>query len=122
VHALQVAEDLAAQVEHDLLAGPLHVVGLQEFEDEGEEQQSEIDCRDLYDAGQGPWAEPIPEGRGCSLRRRQIAVNGDFYEIGADYVGNRLQDDRDDRNPDVHAIGAQVGEQPAHQAAVICFP
>ena len=29
VHALQMAEDLAAHVEHDLLAGPLHEVGLQ---------------------------------------------------------------------------------------------
>ena len=29
VHALQVAEDLAAHVEHDLLPGPLHQVGLQ---------------------------------------------------------------------------------------------
>ena len=28
-HALEVAEDLAAQVEHDLLAGPLHQVGLE---------------------------------------------------------------------------------------------
>ena len=27
-HALQVAEDLAAHIEHDLLAGPLHQVGL----------------------------------------------------------------------------------------------
>ncbi len=32
VHALHVAEDVAAQIEHDLLAGPLHQVGLNEFE------------------------------------------------------------------------------------------
>jgi hypothetical protein len=31
VHALHVAEDIAAQVEHDLLAGPLHQVGLNKF-------------------------------------------------------------------------------------------
>src|SRR5208283_3170546 len=35
VHVLQVAKDLAAQVEHDLLAGPLHQVGLDELEGEG---------------------------------------------------------------------------------------
>ncbi len=29
VHALDVAEDLAAEIEHDLLAGPLHEVGLE---------------------------------------------------------------------------------------------
>ena len=34
VHALQVAEDLAAQIEHDLLAGPLHQVGLEELQDD----------------------------------------------------------------------------------------
>ena len=32
VHALHVAEDLAAQVEHDLLPGPLHQVGLHKFQ------------------------------------------------------------------------------------------
>ena len=35
VHALHVAEDVAAQIEHDLLAGPLHQVGLNEFEEVG---------------------------------------------------------------------------------------
>ena len=50
-HALQVAEDLAAQVEHDLLAGPLHGVGLQEFEQVGDEQRAEVEQADLRDAG-----------------------------------------------------------------------
>ena len=52
-HALQVAEDLAAQVEHDLLAGPLHQVGLQQFEQEGEEQAAEVDGGDKSDAAHG---------------------------------------------------------------------
>ncbi len=34
VHVLQVAEDLAAQIEHHLLSGPLHEVGLHEFQRE----------------------------------------------------------------------------------------
>src|SRR5215467_9882965 len=38
VHALQMAEDLATKVEHDLLPGPLHEVGLEEFEYEREYQ------------------------------------------------------------------------------------
>ena len=50
VHALQMPEDLAAQIEHHLLPGPLHEVGLQEFKNEGEDQQPEIDARDLRDA------------------------------------------------------------------------
>ncbi len=32
MQALQVAEDLAAQIEHHFLAGPLHEVGLQELQ------------------------------------------------------------------------------------------
>ncbi len=53
-HALQMAEDLAAQVEHDLLAGPLHQVGLEELQHEGNEQRAEVEETDLRDAGH--WA------------------------------------------------------------------
>ena len=38
VHALQVAENLAAQVEHDFLSGPLHEVSLQKFENKSQQQ------------------------------------------------------------------------------------
>ncbi len=54
MHALQVAENLAAQVEHHFLPGPLHEVGLQELEHEGEHQQAEINCRNLRDPVQRP--------------------------------------------------------------------
>ncbi len=61
VHALQVAEDLAAQVKHDFLAGPLHEVGLQEVEEKSEDQHAYVDGGDLRDAGQRPGAQPVPE-------------------------------------------------------------
>ena len=49
----RVAENLAAQVEHDFLPGPLHEIGLQEFETrKSEDEQSEIDAGDLRDAMQ----------------------------------------------------------------------
>ena len=51
MHALQMAEDLAAQVEHDLLAGPLHQVGLDKFEDVGNQQRAEVEQASLGDAG-----------------------------------------------------------------------
>jgi hypothetical protein len=35
VHALHVAEDVAAQIEHDLLADPLHQVNLNELKEIG---------------------------------------------------------------------------------------
>ena len=61
VQALQMAEDLAAEIEHHFLAGPLHEVGLQKLEQEAEDQQSDIDGRDLRDAGDGVRAEPTPD-------------------------------------------------------------
>ena len=59
-----MAEDLAAQIEHYLLAGPLHEVGLQEFQEEAEDQQSNVNSRDLRNAGDRARAKPIPEAGG----------------------------------------------------------
>ena len=53
VQALQVAEDLAAEIEHHFLSGPLHVIGLQELEQEAEDKQADVDGCDLRDAGDG---------------------------------------------------------------------
>jgi hypothetical protein len=36
VHPLQMPEDLAAQIKHHLLPGPLHVIGLEKFKEEAE--------------------------------------------------------------------------------------
>ena len=58
VHVLQVAEDLAAQVKHDVLTGPLHEVGLGIFEAEADYQRAYIDQGNLADASQGIVAEP----------------------------------------------------------------
>ena len=49
VHALDVAENLTAHVEHDFLSGPLHQVGLDELEQVTENQRGQIDARDLRD-------------------------------------------------------------------------
>ena len=53
LHALDMGEDLAAHVEHDLLAGPLHEVGLDELEKEGEDKGAEVEKGALRDAGGG---------------------------------------------------------------------
>ena len=45
VHPLQMAVELAAQVEHHLLSGPLHQVGLGEFEEESEQQHAQVTGR-----------------------------------------------------------------------------
>jgi hypothetical protein len=43
VHALQMAEDLGAQIKHGHLPGPLHKIGLQIFQEEAEDQQGNVD-------------------------------------------------------------------------------
>ena len=51
MHALEVPEDLAAHVEHDLLPGPLHQVGLDKLQQIAEHQRCEINAGNLGDAG-----------------------------------------------------------------------
>ena len=61
VQVLQVAEDLAAQIEHHFLAGPLHQVGLDELQREGEQQKPDIKAANLGDAGEGCVAEVVTD-------------------------------------------------------------
>ena len=53
VHALDVAKDLAAHVEHDLLPGPLHQVGLHELQQVAQHQGAQVDAGDLGHAHRG---------------------------------------------------------------------
>jgi hypothetical protein len=62
MHALEVAEDFFAQVEHDHLPGPLHEIGLQVFEEETEEQESDVEQSDLRDTDQRFGAEGLAGG------------------------------------------------------------
>jgi len=51
VHVLQMTENLAPQVEHDLLASPLHEVGLRELQDKTQSDNARVDSPNLRDAG-----------------------------------------------------------------------
>ncbi len=59
VHVLQVAENLAAEIEHDFLPGPLHEIGLRVFQSKADQQQRQI--------GEPSWAMPTS---GSGLRKR----------------------------------------------------
>ena len=56
VHALDVAEDLAAHVEHDFLSGPLHQVGLHELQQVAEHQRGQVDAGDLRHPHHRHWS------------------------------------------------------------------
>ena len=51
----------------------------------------------------------------------QIAINRHFGEIRPEHVGERLQQDRNQRNRHLPAVGTQILQQPRHQPAVIRF-
>ena len=92
---LDVTEDLAAEIEHDLLSSPLHHVGLQELEQEGEGESAEIERTDLRDALDGVAAEMAGEPGKLAGSGREEGVDGYFHEERARNVGGRLDKDAD---------------------------
>jgi hypothetical protein len=74
VHALHVPEDVAAQIEHDLLADPLHQVDLNELEEISRDQHGQVDGGQARDALRlAPLRKHMGEGLHCWLpsgRRR----------------------------------------------------
>ena len=110
-HALEMAEDLAAQVEHDLLAGPLHQVGLDELKTEGGQKGSEIDHGELGDAAYRRGIEMTREP-GELVRRSvgHVGVDRDLDEVGAHDIGGSFDDDGYRREDNLKTVGAKVGE------------
>ncbi len=91
VHALHVAEDVAAQVEHDLLAGPLHQIRLNELKNVRTEQGKKIDFGQFRDPfvriSRQPPCEPVG---GRPSIPCQVAVDGDLDEVWAGDITERF--------------------------------
>ena len=124
-HALEVAEDLATHVEHDLLAGPLHEVGLEEFEEEGEKERGEVEAgdeRDAADGRDGVVAEVARQpGELFGRLGRHVGVDGDGDEERAGDVAEGFDENGEEGQAGLQLVGLQVGEQTAHQARVVGF-
>ena len=87
VHALNMAENLAAHVEHDLLSGPLHQVGLHELQQVAEHQRAQVDAGDLCDPHHGIGAQPAgPRRRVQGGPCGHVAIDGNFRQIGAEHI------------------------------------
>ncbi len=121
VQPLQMAEDLRPQIEHHLLPRPLHDVGLGEFEQEADQQESNVDCRNLRDAHQGLAAEEAIEQRMRLGAAGEIFIDRNLGQVGANDVGAGLEDDGDEGNHDLQPVGTQILKQALHQPAVIRF-
>ena len=115
-----MAEDLGAEIEHDFLSGPLHEVGLEELEGVGEEQGGEVEEAEFGDASHGARAEVAGEPRElCAGGVVHVGVDGDLDEIWADDIGGGFEDDSDAGEGGLELVGAQVGEEAAHEASVV---
>ena len=122
VHALHVAEDLAAQVEHDLLAGPLHQVGLNKLQTEGQDQRGEVDSGNLRDAVHGIGAEASGEPVQMLVRpQRHVAVDGDLDEDGAENIQSRLEQNGD-KGDDSLPLCRGEGRRPDDASSVRRMP
>ena len=120
VHPLDVAEDLAAHVEHDLLSGPLHQVGLHELQQVAEHQRGQVDARNLGNAHHGIGTQPPGQRRRMGRRPRgHVAIHSDFGQVGAEHIRAGLEQDRHQRNNRLQLVGPKVGQQSPHQPAVI---
>ncbi len=51
--------------------------------------------------------------------RGHVAIHGDLGQVGAEHIRSGLEQDRHQRNDRLQLVGPQVGQQSAHQPAVI---
>ncbi len=105
VELLQMAVNLAAQVEHDLLPDLLQRVGLVEFQHEqpGERREQHAGNR----------AEAV------DLSRGDVLVDRDLHQPRLQEAQRGREKDRDERQHGLPLVRAEVFHQPAHQPRVV---
>src|SRR6516165_7328257 len=94
VHALHVPEDVPAQVEHDLLARPLHQVRLHKLKQISRDLENQVDQCEPRDAmhwigrqmaqEKGGWTSLMPQQsrRICAyVARGKVPVDANHYQI-----------------------------------------
>jgi len=120
MHALEVAEDLGAEIEHDLLAGPLHEVGLDELQAEAEGEGGEVDEGKLSDAVSGVRTETAAKPAGV-WDAVEVGVDGDLGEVRPAYIADGFEEDGERGGSGGELVGLEVAEETAHEGAVVGF-
>ena len=96
------------------------MIGLDELEEIGEEQGGHVDGGESSDAvvgvGRQAAGEPAGGGAGCA---GEVAVDGDFDEIGAGDVAERFEADGERGDGGLNPVGANVVAEAAHEARVV---
>ncbi len=131
VHALHVAEDVAAQVEHDFLAGPLHQVCLNELEEirrdlGDQEDQCESSNARYRVSGQmskkeGGRSAFVTQDRGAraAFSRGKVAVDADHHEVWPRDIAHGFQRDGDGGDCRLQPVRAQVMSEALDKAGVV---
>ena len=65
------------------------------------------------------WREAQDGLDGAIVGGRHVGIDGDFDEERAGHVGERTQQDAGGGDGGLQLVGAQVGDQTAHQAPVV---
>ena len=132
MHALHVAEDVAAQIEHDFLAGPLHQVGLDEFKKISGEQRRQVEHGEAGNSLVGAVGEIFEKepggtafvrqddsGRAVACLGGEIAINSHHHQVGSSYITERFEGNGDGRDDCLPPIGFQImGETPNEPGVV----
>ena len=121
VQPLQVAKDLGAHIEHRLLSGPLHEVRLRVFQQETESLQTDVERSDFGDSGHRVIAQKAAQRGAQPVHRCEVTVHRDLSQVGAENVSPGLYEDGNQSNSRLPFVGAQVGQQALHQAALMSY-
>jgi len=115
-----MAEQVAAQIVHDLLAGPLHQVGLDKGEAVTGYQANNIDESQDVEPGQRVDRQMARNPVGGDVRpRQQIAVHSHLHQIRASHIADRFNGNSDGGNYGLQPIVAQIRAQTTHQPAIV---
>src|SRR5947209_12362399 len=120
VQALHVAEDVAAKIEHDLLAHPLHEIDLDEFKEVREAERAQVQLGELRNAV--PWVgrEMLRQpGGGHAGLAAHVAVNADFDEERACHVAEGFERDRYGRYDCLDPVRLHVGAETPGKLRVV---
>ena len=100
-----MAVDLHAQVVHDPLPGELHRVGLDELQGESRNEHA--------DEQQAQSIQPL------QVSHRNVAIDGDFQEIGLRQLDERAGDDGRQRHRHLQPVRPQIAQQTTHEPRVV---
>ena len=100
-----MAEQRGPQVHHHVLADPLHDLVVEVAEPEARQQHGEVEHRDAVEVAEVAMADAVVD------RLHGEERPGELHE--------RVEQHDQPRERHLRAVGAQVPEQPPHQAVVV---